>query len=235
VEVPGTNEDIARFDLAMSVALGEVPAEEMNRQHEAGELKYTSEACSALVRWAWTRTADQVVFARGAEDAVYAAALKLGASYVEDPPLVQASNIRLKLARISVAMAARVFSTDDSYERLIVKPEHVEDAVAFLQRLYEMKGFGYAERSREYLNDREEAAHNYDDVKQYLVGRKGLSKFLRSTGRFQPKDLESFMSLSREEANGVVNTLWNARMVRKERGEVVVEPMLHAILREVKL
>lgn len=231
----GTNEDIARFDIAMSVSLGEVDASEMNRQHEVGELRYTSKACSELVRWAWTRTADQVVWARGAEQRVYSLALEMGQKYVEDPPLVQASNIRLKIARIAVAMATRTFSTDDTHERVIVKVEHVEDAVKFMNIVYSMDGFGYAERSSELLNDREVAKQHYDDTKQYLVGRKGLAKFLRSTGRFQPKDLESFMNLDRAEANAVVNTLWNARMVRKERGEVVVEPTLHALLREVRL
>lgn len=232
----GNNEDIARFDLAMSVALGEVKAEVMNRQHEAGDLKYTSEACAALVRWCWTRTAEQVIWAKDAEQAVYTAALAMGALYVEDPPLVQSANIRLKIARVAIAMAARLFSTDDeTHEKVIVRPEHVAAAVTFMNRLYGMPGFGYAERSKELLHDQEEAATNYDDVKQYLLGHKGLAKFLRSTGRFQAKDLESFMNKSRDEANAIVNVLWNARMVRKERGDVVVEPMLHSLLREVKL
>lgn len=231
----GTNEDIARFDMAMSVSVGEVDPKEMNRAHEVGELKYTSEACAALVRWAWTRSAEQVVWARGSEQAVYKLALKMGERYVEDPPLVQSANIRLKIARCAVALAARTFSTDDSHERVIVTPAHVEDAVAFMDRIYGMPGFGYAERSKEIRSDQVEAGRNYDDVKQYLVGRKGLAKFLRSAGRFQSKDLESFMNMSRDEANAVVNTLWNSRMVRKERGDVVVEPILHSLLREVKL
>lgn len=231
----GNNEDIARFDLAMSVSLGEVDPTLMNRQHEVGDLKYTSEACAALVRWAWTRTSEQVVWARGAEQAVFTAALRMGQLYVEDPPLVQSANIRLKIARVAVALAACVFSTDTTHEKLIVTPEHVADAVDFMNRLYAMPGFGYAERSKELIRDREEAAQNYDDVKQYLLGHKGLAKFLRSTGRFQAKDLESFMNKSRDEANAIVNTLWNSRMVRKERGDVVVEPMLHSLLREVKV
>lgn len=232
----GNNEDIARFDIAMSVSAGEVDDEIMNKQQgELGNLKYTSEACSALVRWCWTRVADQIVWAHGAEKAVYEAALKIGRMYVEDPPLVQSANVRLKIARCAAALAARVFSTDESGEQVIIKVEHVEDAVMFMNRVYEMPGFGYAERSKEVLHDREEAAQNYDDVKQYLIGRKGLAKFLRNTGRFQAKDLEAFMNMSRDEANAVVNTLWSSRMVRKERGDVVVEPMLHSLLREVKL
>jgi hypothetical protein len=231
----GNNEDIARFDLAMSVSLGEVDPERMNRVHEAGELLYTSDACAAMVRWAWTRTAEQVVWARGAEQAVFAAALEIGRRYTEDPPLIQSANVRLKIARTAVALAARLFSTDDTCERIVVKPEHVNDAVSFIDRLYSMQGFGYAERSAEILKDRAEAEAQSDDVKQYLLGRKGLAKFLRNQGRFRRQDLEEIMNMSREEANAVINTLWNARMVRKEGAEVRVEPTLHALLREIKL
>jgi len=231
----GNNEDIARFDMAMSVSLGEVDAAEMNRPVEGGELKYTSEACAALVRWAWTRKPEQVVWARDAEKAVYDAAMVMGAAYIEDPPLVQAANIRHKIARVAVALAARLFSTDETYERVVVKVEHVNDAVAFINRLYKMRGFGYAERSEEIIKDRKHARDHRDDIKQYLVGRKGLAKFLRAQGKFRRQDLEEIMNMSREEANAVINTLWNARMVRKEGGDVRVEPTLHELLREIKL
>lgn len=231
----GNNEDIARFDLAMSVSLGEVDPEKMNMMHEQGELIYTSVACAALVRWAWTRTADQIVWARGAEQAVFAAALEIGRRYTEDPPLIQAANVRLKIARTAVALAARLFSTDDTHEKLIVTAAHVGDAVAFIDRLYSMKGFGYAERSEEILKDRSEAASKSDEIKQYLIGRKGLAKFLRNSGKFRRQDLEEILNMSREEANAVINTLWNSRMVRKEGADVRVESTLHALLREIKL
>jgi hypothetical protein len=187
------------------------------------------------VRWVWTRTAEQVRWARGSEGAVYKAALALGAAYVEDPPLIQSANVRLKIARVAVSLAAATFSTDAEHELVVVKPEHVKDAVTFINRLYEMKGFGYAERSRELLSDRGEAESHRDDIKQYLVGRKGLAKFLRNSSRFRGRDIEEVMNMSREEANAVINTLWNSRMIRREGADVRVEPTLHALLREVRL
>lgn len=230
----GNNEDIARFDLAMSVALGEVDPVRMNKAYEPGELRFTSEACSELVRWAWTRTAEQVVWARGAEASVFEAALAMGLLYVEDPPLVQSANIRLKIARVAVALAARLFSTDDTYEKLIVKPEHVADAVAFMNRVYGLQGFGYAELSSEAQGDRELAEAHADDVKGYLIGRRELAKFLKSNGRFRRQDIEEILNITREDANAMINTLWKSRMVRKQGQDIKVEPTLHKILREVK-
>jgi hypothetical protein len=230
----GNPEDIARFDLAMSAMAGDVPPDEINRVHENGSQKYTGDACAALLRWAWSRTPDQIIWAKGAEAAVLEAARSMGALYVEDPPLVQAANVRVKIARVAVALAARLFSTDDSYENIVVTTEHVKDAVTFMNRIYDMKSFGYGELSKERREDIEEATRQSDDVKAWLFSRKGLAKFLRSQSTFRRQDIEEVLNVSREEANAVINTLYTTRMVRKDRGDVRVQPALHQLLREVR-
>lgn len=230
----GNPEDIARFDLAMAVARGDVPPEEYNKPIEAGKLHYTAEACHTLLMWVWTRSADQIVFASGAEDAVYKEAMKMGERYVEDPPIVQAANARIKIARVAVALAARTFSTDASHEKVIVTKDHVRDAVKFMDLLYEMDAFGYAERSRERLDDIKEAEENRDDIRRYLLENRGLAKFLRTNAKFRRQDLEEVLNRDRDAANAIINKLWVARMVRKEGADLRVEPTLHGLLREVR-
>jgi hypothetical protein len=130
-------------------------------------------------------------------------------------------------------MAARLFSTDDTYENVIVRPEHVKGAVQFMDRIYQMQAFGYAERSRQYIGDREEAERNKDNIAQYLKSWPTLAKFLLGgSGKFRRPDLEEVLNISREEANGIINTLWESKMVRKDLGDIRVEPTLHALLRE---
>lgn len=228
----GNAEDIARFDLAMAVTFGDVPAEVINQPTTPGDLKYSEEACHTLLMWAWTRTADQVVFSKKAEDKIFEKANEIGKLYVEDPPLVQAANIRIKIARVAAAIAARTFSTDATHEKIMILPEHVSAAVRFMNSLYGMQEFGYRERSKEILADRQEAEKNRGDVIDYLNGRPTLQKFLRGTGKFRRQDVEEILEMSREEANGVIRTLYENRMVRKVLGDIVVEPTLHSILRE---
>lgn len=231
----GNPEDIARFDLAMSVAIGDVAKEDINKPIVPhGQLRFTSEACHTLLMWAWTRQPEQIVWARGAEDAVYRAALEMGGKYVEDPPLVQAANIRIKIARTACALAARTFSTDASHEKIVVTKTHVEDAVTFMNRLYEMPGFGYEERSHERLMDKAEAEERSEEIRTYLLERRGLAKLLRSNSHFRRQDLEEVLNVDREHANSIINKLWNSRMISKEGADNVVQPTLHAILREVR-
>lgn len=230
----GNAEDVARFDLAMTVASSDVKAIDINRSHEQGLQRYGREACAALVRWAWSRTPEQIVWASEAEQAVFAAALDLGKRYTEDPPLIQAANVREKVARVAAAIAARLFSTDERGEVLIVKTIHVRAAVQFLDRLYSMPGFGYQERSAEFIQDRDLANKpgNVKRAKAVLKHNAGLDKFLRSQGKFRRQDLEEILDIDREEANAIISELYRLRMLYKVKGDVLLTPTLHTILRE---
>lgn len=231
----GNMEDIARFDLAMAVTMHDIPVEEYNKSHVSSELKYTSELCHQLLLWAWTRTPDQIVWAPGSEKLVMKLATELGKAYVADPPLVQAADVREKIARLSVALAARLYATDKSGERLIVTPRHVEDAVKFLNHVYAMPTFGYKERSDEAKRDYAVAAKHKDSVKKYLLDHRPLVRFLRSgNGRFRRQDLEEILDIPREEANSIIAHLWARRMIRKVKGDILVEPTLVDLLRGIK-
>jgi hypothetical protein len=231
----GTPEDVARFDLAMSLRTGEVSATEINRRYKQGPMKYPSDSCNLLIRWAWSRTPDQITWATGAEDEVLAQAVDMGKRYIEEPPLVQVANVREKIARVAVAIAIRTFSTDRSGERVVVRRMHVRDAVKFMDILYRMAGFGYAERSRQIINERREAEKYAVQIKKYMYQKPQLAEFLRGTASFRRQDLEEIMNIDREDANQIISLLWSRKMVRKVKGDIKVEPTLHRILREIRL
>jgi 5S rRNA maturation endonuclease (ribonuclease M5) len=229
----GSPEDIARFDLAMSVASGDVPSSEINRPREVGKQRYPRISARNLLRWVWSRSPENVRWGEGATQAVYDAAESLGGRYVEDPPLIQAANVREKVARLAVALAARLFSTDDRGEDIIVTQDHVRGAVAFIRALYDNADFGYGERSREIIEDRQVAERNTEAARRYLLNKPGLPKFLRSQGKFRRQDLEEILDIDREEANAIISQLYELRMVYKDKGDVKLTPTLHRLLREV--
>lgn len=231
----GSNEDVARFDLAMSVAAGEVSSDEINRRHDRSVEVFDRDLCSLLLRWGWSRTAEQILWQDGAEDAVFAAAKDLGSRYVEDPPLVQSANVREKVARIAVALAIRLFSSDPSGEKVLVEKAHVQEAVVLLDQIYEIPSFGYAERSRTALANVETARAEAGRMRTYLRNNRSLAVFLRESSSFRRQDVEEVLNLDRESANAVINTLWTSRMVRKDKGDVRVEPTLHDLLRKMEL
>jgi hypothetical protein len=232
----GNPEDIARFDLAMSVSRDDVPSEKINSTERASVPHvYTSDLCQQLVLWAWSRKAEQIIWKPDAYAYVFEAANRLGSMYVEDPPLIQASNVREKIARVAVAFAMRTFSTDDSGECVVVERGHVATACNFINKLYSYDNFGYRRRSKRTLANQQKAKESRVEVARFLRENPRLLHFLLDrTGSFRAADLEEMTHMQKDEANTALGTLSDAKMIYKERAQIVIAPELHNLLRELE-
>ena len=132
----GQPEDIARFDYAFAVRNEEVDPEVINMYHRRRKDPFGDKLHRLLVLWCKTRTRDEVIFQDDAAGRIFAEALKLGRDFHPRIPLVQSANIRIKLAKISAAIAGRVYSSDPDGKQLWVKEKHVEAATQFLRDTY---------------------------------------------------------------------------------------------------
>jgi hypothetical protein len=232
----GNPEDIARFDFAMSVRMGDVPGERINDPDRSQvQHVYTAPLCHELVLWAWSRKPEHVEWKPDAYRRVYELAEKIGTMYIDHPPLIQRTNVREKIARIAVALAARTFSTDEQGERVIVERRHVNDAVAFLHKLYSYENFGYLRLSKRVVRNRKIARANRIKVKKWLLENRKLLEFLLDRrGSFRAQDLEEMAYMHRDEAAEVLGRLADAKMISKEKSQIIIEPELQRLLREME-
>jgi len=233
----GNQEDIARFDFAMTVASTDVPLDIINQRNTNPRPHvYSSAACHALVRWVWSRRREDIVWTIEAEEEVYKYARKMGAEYVGDPPLILGQNIRTKIARIAVAIAARTFSTDRTCTKIVVKPVHVESAALFLDYIYGSDGFGYREASQRVKAEEHKAIGFMRDVKEYMYTRPGLARFLISSGGdFRAQQVQEQLGYTREEANLVIQKLSAMSMVKSlDAWTYRITSHLNTVLREIK-
>lgn len=207
-ELLGAPEDIARLDFAMSVTNEDVDPELINSQHVRREHAFTRDLCHDLVMWAWSRKVHHIQWARGAEHEVIKKALEMGRHYVEDPPLVQSANMREKIARLAVALAARTYSSPDG-ETLVVTRQHVRDVVRFLDHLYGNVDFGYRDRSRRRIKRKEEAQKNRDAAYDMIMGDEKLERFFNDLDgvTFTLDKMESTIDVGKEEAKGTISKL----------------------------
>lgn len=234
-EMIGNDEDIARFDFAMAVTSSEVTAEEINTSdRETAEHWVTKEAANDLVLWAWTRTKDQVHFEAAAVQEVLEQSVALSEEYVEDPPLIQGANIRVKLAKMAAAIAARTFSSDETGEMVIVRRPHVTSAVRFLNWVYGQPSFGYQDRSTYRKEDLRAANMNHEETRKYLDTRKDLARFLRDKNDFTRRNIEHSLNMDGGAAGSIIAKLINLRAIREGEGEqFVMEKPLIDILRRL--
>lgn len=232
------NEDIARFDFAMATAKGDVDAKVINRSFsEAHAPTYGSKESELLVKWAWSLTRNDVVVSAAAAKAAVRLALDIGERYISDPPLIQSENVRFKILRIAAAIAARTFSVD-SRGRLVVNREHVEDAVTFLDKIYEDDALGYARISRRAIAAQTRAREKRELIANYLREHtNSILLTLRMVGgrNFRTRDFTEFGGMQGDDAKEAVNQLlkWNAVQL-KSRGDIGMTPILISVIRELE-
>jgi hypothetical protein len=238
VDLIPTPEDIARFDMAMVAAKDDVKSSIINAARPPKvEQVFTTELCSQLVLWAWSRKAKDIVYDKRAERLTLRLAEMIGQRYVPDPPLLQAENARMKLARMSVAIAARLFSTDETGEKVVVTTDHVRAARAMLDKLYRMPRFGYAQYSRQVLEEQAIARENKERVWSYLRKSPGVFEGLRATlldTQFRQRDFQDFGGMDQDMATHAVGELMKMRMVRRmSKGYIRMQPELIDVVRQM--
>jgi len=133
------NEDIARLDFAIALASDDVNTKEINKLKRDGKkkaVKFTSDVCHNLIMWAWSRKMSDIEFADKSEDLILEVSESQTDKYHISIPLVPTAEHAVKLARMSCAIAAMFFSTDDKGNKLIVKEHHVKLARIFLDNIY---------------------------------------------------------------------------------------------------
>lgn len=148
-ELLGNLEDVRRIDLAVALSKDDVDEDDINTlqaNRPVVEHKATSAVCRRLVLWAWTRKSEDVKFDDEATSLVISETRMLCQRFSEAVPLVDKGSMKLKLARLAAAIAARTFSSIDG-KRLDVVGRHVRWASRFIERVYSTPAMGYSEFS----------------------------------------------------------------------------------------
>jgi len=178
--------DIRRFDIAFFLSCSDVSKEVIdvpNSKREHSRHEITSDRLYNNVSKAWTRNSKDVEFTLEAKDYVYDVAKELKNKYEKaiDIPLIT-SDAKHKIARLSVALACLLHSTDVTNEKVIVTKDHVDYIKKFLVETYDHDNCAlniYASLRRDVssLTDAE-----YEEV---------LTRFHPNAGHPIPEDIKS--------------------------------------------
>jgi hypothetical protein len=214
-ELIGAPEDVARFDLVVSAASGDVDLGAINAERNSGSPStFTADICHQRVMWAWSRKPEQVHFARGSVSRILLRATEQGVryKYAIEIPLVEPNEQRIKIARLAVAVAALFVSTDASGEKIVVKPEHVDFAVTFLEKLYARPSLAFKEYAE--MCARKFELRNLSEIEPILA--RGSLQALMENEQFTIRDMgELFRYDERSELRDAVSKLRNAGFLRR--------------------
>lgn len=227
LKLMGKAEDVRRLDLAMAVASGDVSPELVNKSISSmPEVPhvYTSDVCNTRVLWAWSRRPDDVQFTPEATERILACATKMGAKYSSKVPIVEAADQRLKIARLAVSAACCVFSSDETGEKVIVKPEHVDFVVDFMEELYSTKSFGYDKLSEQDAAVSDTSDNNITKLRQAFLALpipdfNEMAAILYQLPYFSRATLEDYTGLSRDDLKMLLKFMTTQHLVDKFKGD----------------
>ena len=239
----GANEDIARFDLAVTAASGEVPESEINKdimERDAIPHVYTSALCHNLVLWGWSRNLgnlaknNQVIFEPEAEALVLKYATQFSKKYSSKIPLVEGANHRIKLAKMAVAAAIRVFSTDNG-ENVIVTKDHVEFVAQAQMAAYDKTSMGYGAYSEKIFEQSNMSKSDEDAIMIYLSANPELMDAFKLLRIFSFQQLQQITGYEPLLLREHIHWLADKKIIRvKSNGQWTFTTSGQALLRKLR-
>lgn len=237
-ELIGGMEDVARFDFATAVASAEVDPSIINRvrNDDTSEPKYGTAACRACITWVWSRKPDEVLFDEDTTLFILQHAVsELSGRYHPSIPLVQAENIRVKLARLAAAVAGRTFSSNED-GNLVVRKCHAEVAVDLMKMWYDKPSMGYHSYSD---TAKEQSTLEQPSRVESMIMEQGdyaaiLIRGLLGTRRIQISDVANWTGQDRYSAQDLIAEFVQQRAVYKEHSYYRLRPAMITLLRDLK-
>lgn len=237
-ELMGSLEDVRRFDIAIIVASGEVGDKWLNMplaQRPQRKHKYTSEFCRNLILWAWSRTEHNVEVPEDTEAEILTQASAMSRKYASQIPLVEPADHRLKLLRLSTALAARTFSSTDHGQTLYVRPCHVAYIAQFMDKVYSSPMFGYDAFSELILG--EDKLEDASTVKAYLRKLPHSRDVVRSLLEIDSISVFTMQDLTgqeRDEAQTHISELLRKGAIKHTRRSYTKTAGFIALLKELR-
>ena len=203
LDLIGSDEDIARFDACMLV----IKDQESSPLDTPTVEAYEPEVYANLIKWAWTRTSEQVIFEKGVEEYIVQIANELNERYDTDVKFFGAECWK-KVGRIATACAVACFSSSSDGECVIVTKDSVDWACNFLRSVYDNNVF----RLGEYVRERRSYNETNEAVNQIVASicktnAMVVKTLLNSVSSVPMGNLQAVSGLERNQFSELINKL----------------------------
>lgn len=208
----GTAEDIARYDYIYIQGDDGTESDPLYIAPDA----YPTEVLQDVLRWAWSRKADDIVWEDDVEVYLSEKAKELNHTYPMHIKLF-GTECWKKLARISCAVAAYICNTDETYSHLIITKEIVDEAVDFMRGLYDNDTFKVMVIVNQTKAREEVIATHTAELQSMYIKLGEAFDYLFAQGHVDVNTFKDLTQLSdNKEMSGVIRKLINYDFITKD-------------------
>ena len=229
IDLVGTPEDIARYDVICIIA--DRGSKYIDPYYEP--LKpFPKEFYQNRIRWIWSRNENQVVINKNTYSYAVQKSNELNEEYDSYIKLF-GPEAWMKLIRLSVAIAGYVVSTDSTFEKIIVKKEHIDYASKLLIDLYDNDTF----RLKEYVTQEREYSTVYDKdietLQRLWRENAALLTYLENNSKVTQRALQSVSGLDSHDFNRVLSVLVANSFVTVTQNDVTPVVKFRKAIRQI--
>jgi hypothetical protein len=224
-ELIGHGEDIARFDLIVTLTDREVSNDVINRPHSKKGDKdaIADETWQLLCQFVWALKPNQIKITTDAYFLCLDETKRLAEKYHPAIPVFKGGSGRYKIARIAATIACLQVSWNGKV--ILVNEEHVLAASRFLEMLYDKHSFGYDKWSeamfdRDRLKDIEQADEKLKDLIRKPSKRAAVCEALIHSSKLTRDELCAVASLQISAADDLIGVMLRSRILSKGEANV---------------
>lgn len=181
---------------------------------------FSKEAYQTRIRWIWSRKPEQIVISKEIYTYLINQCNELNKEY-DTHIKIFGVELWQKILRLAVAIAGYVVSTDDSFEQIIVKQEHIDYAIHLFVSLYDNQHFRfkqYVTEQRLYSTIDEEGI----ELLQRLYNKNAsILIHLETNSSTTSRTLQTISGMEFEEFSVFMNQLTNGLFIRHEGYNII--------------
>jgi hypothetical protein len=202
LELIDSPEDIARYDFFTLVPEPDEYVSFIDGNYD----KLPIDSYKNRVRWAWTRKTENIIIDSETEKHLLEKTRELNDKYNTHIRLF-GTEAWMKIVRIAVASATMLVSTDDTFENVIVKKEHIDWAANFLVRIYDNEVFKLGQFVAEQRRYTEIDEDLIKDLQELYTNNATLFNFLEMSSGVPRAVLRDVSGKSNEDFSVVLNEM----------------------------
>lgn len=216
-DLVGTAEDIARFDII--AVIGDKGKTTIDPFWEPEE-PYSTESYQTKLRWIWSRAPEDIVISPEVYKYLVQVSNELNQTY-DSYIKIFGTETWKKLIRLSIAVAAYVCSSDESFATIIVDQSHIDYAKELMVSLYDNETFRFKEYVEEEKSYSEIDDNAVSNLQELFISNPTVLLHLETSSETTRNNLQAISGLEPKDFTAYVNRLVANKFVRFMKFEIV--------------